>query len=118
MTPMGYIEDGGAGLSYTNGIGSPQQVIGAADLSASSSTGRTAKSASDSLSLPSQNGTGNSALNDQATLSSTAAAFTQALSGSDVRADKVASLQQSIAAGTYSIPSSDVAAKVLNALLN
>jgi anti-sigma28 factor (negative regulator of flagellin synthesis) len=40
------------------------------------------------------------------------------LSGSDVRADKVASLQQSIAAGTYSIPSSDVAAKVLNALLN
>jgi len=42
----------------------------------------------------------------------------QALTGSDVRADKVAALQQSIAAGTYNVPSSDVAGKVLSAMLN
>jgi negative regulator of flagellin synthesis FlgM len=41
----------------------------------------------------------------------------QALSGSDVRTDRVAALQQSIAAGTYNVSSSDVADKVISALL-
>jgi negative regulator of flagellin synthesis FlgM len=55
---------------------------------------------------------------DEANVSSTANAVAQALSGSDVRTDKVAALQQSIAAGTYSVPAADVAAKVLSALLH
>jgi len=55
---------------------------------------------------------------DEARVSSTASAVLQALSGSDVRTDKVAALQQSIAAGTYSVPASDVADKVLSALLH
>jgi negative regulator of flagellin synthesis FlgM len=55
---------------------------------------------------------------DETHLSSTASLVGQALSGSDVRADKVSGLQQSIASGTYSVPSSDVAAKVLSTLLN
>jgi anti-sigma28 factor (negative regulator of flagellin synthesis) len=54
---------------------------------------------------------------DEATLSAAASAFAQALSGGDVRSGKVAGLQQSILAGTYSVPASDVAAKVLGALL-
>jgi anti-sigma28 factor (negative regulator of flagellin synthesis) len=54
---------------------------------------------------------------DAATLSAAASTFAQALSGGDVRSEKVAGLQQSILAGTYSVPVSDVAAKVLNALL-
>jgi negative regulator of flagellin synthesis FlgM len=40
----------------------------------------------------------------------------QALSGSDVRTEKVAALQQSIAAGTYNIPAADVAGKLIGAL--
>jgi len=41
----------------------------------------------------------------------------QALSGSDVRFEKVAALQQQIAAGTYNVSSSDVADKLLSSLL-
>jgi anti-sigma28 factor (negative regulator of flagellin synthesis) len=54
---------------------------------------------------------------DAATLSSAASAFAQALSEGDVRSHKVAGLQQSIMTGIYSVPASDVAAKVLSALL-
>jgi anti-sigma28 factor (negative regulator of flagellin synthesis) len=54
----------------------------------------------------------------KANLSRTASVAGQALSGSDVRFDKVAALQQSIAAGTYNVPAADVAAKVISALLH
>jgi len=40
----------------------------------------------------------------------------QALSGSDVRSSKVEALQQSIAAGTYNVSSSDVADKLIESL--
>jgi negative regulator of flagellin synthesis FlgM len=40
-----------------------------------------------------------------------------ALSGSDVRTEKVASLQKAIASGTYHVPSADVAGKLLQSLL-
>lgn len=65
-----------------------------------------------------QKGSFSAAPVDEATLSPTANMVAQALSGSDVRTDKVAALQQSIAAGTYNVSSSEVAAKVINALLN
>jgi negative regulator of flagellin synthesis FlgM len=42
----------------------------------------------------------------------------QALAGSDVRSDKVAALQQAIAAGTYNVPAADVAAKVMGSLMD
>jgi anti-sigma28 factor (negative regulator of flagellin synthesis) len=41
----------------------------------------------------------------------------QAMSGSDVRLDKVIPLQQAILAGTYSVPSADVAGKLMDALI-
>jgi negative regulator of flagellin synthesis FlgM len=41
----------------------------------------------------------------------------QALSGSDVRMEKVAALQQAIEAGTYNVSSSDVADKLISSLL-
>ena len=54
---------------------------------------------------------------DQTNLSSTGALVAQALEGSDTRSAKVAALQQAVAAGTYSVPSSDVADKIIQSLL-
>ena len=105
-------------MSYTNGIGSPQQLPGAAEAAASSSASRTAKSEAGSQPVSGQSGFDNAAPVDQANVSSAASVVAQGLSGSDVRTDKVAALQQSIAAGTYSVPASDVAGKVMSALLN
>ena len=55
---------------------------------------------------------------DQTNLSSTGGLVAQALEGSDTRSAKVSSLQQAIAAGTYSVSSSDVADKIIQSLLN
>ena len=50
---------------------------------------------------------------DQTNFSSAA----QALDGSDIRSAKVSALQQAIAAGSYSVSSSDVADKIIQSLL-
>ncbi len=54
---------------------------------------------------------------DQATLSSAASEVSQAASGEGVRADKVASVQAALAAGTYNIPASAVASKLVDSML-
>ena len=51
---------------------------------------------------------------DQANLSSTGGIMAQALDGSDARTDKVATLQQAIATGSYNVSSSDVAEKMID----
>jgi negative regulator of flagellin synthesis FlgM len=116
------MEGGGVGLSYMNGIGSPQQfqqVPNAAEPAASSAsqTARTAASEAAAASITGSGVSGNAAPVDQAKLSPAAEMITQMLSGSDVRTGKVAALQQAIAAGTYSVSSSDVADKVISSLL-
>jgi len=110
------MEGGGVGLNYTNGIGSAQRFPEAIEVAASSSANRSAKLQAGSVPVRDSSGSGIQA--DQANLSASASTVAQALSGSDVRADKVLGLQQSIAAGTYNIPSSVVAAKVLSAMMN
>lgn len=54
---------------------------------------------------------------DQTTLSLASKLITTALAGSDVRTEKVASLQKAIASGSYNVSSSDVADKLLTSLL-
>jgi flagellar biosynthesis anti-sigma factor FlgM len=56
---------------------------------------------------------------DQATISSASGVLATALNspGSDVRTARVASLQASINAGTYNIPASSVADKMLSSIL-
>lgn len=54
---------------------------------------------------------------DQASLSHVSTLLAQALTTSDVRADKVASLQQAINSGSYNVSSSDVADKLLKSLM-
>jgi len=53
---------------------------------------------------------------DRADLSPASVLISQALSLSDVRSDKVASLRQAINAGTYKVPTADLAQKLAHAL--
>ena len=54
---------------------------------------------------------------DTAQLSAAATEVSQTTSVSDVRLDKVASIQTALQAGTYRVPASAVAQKVIGALL-
>jgi negative regulator of flagellin synthesis FlgM len=54
---------------------------------------------------------------DQASVSSTGGLVAQALSTPDVRTDKVAELQSAIASGSYQVPASEVAGKIVDSLL-
>lgn len=53
---------------------------------------------------------------DAATLSTASSLLAKALDTSDVRNSKVDALRQSIADGTYSVPSIEVAGKIVDAL--
>jgi len=54
---------------------------------------------------------------DRATLSSAGSEISQAALGEGVRADKVAAVQAAVAAGTYSVPASAVASKLVEVML-
>jgi len=54
---------------------------------------------------------------DQATLSSAASLAASAAPDSDVRMDKVAAVQKALADGTYNVPASDVAGKMIDQML-
>ena len=56
-------------------------------------------------------------ISDSATLSSAGSEVSLTSSGSDVRMDKVASVQAALAAGTYNVPISAVASKLVDAML-
>jgi flagellar biosynthesis anti-sigma factor FlgM len=100
-------------MSYNNGLGSLQPGFSTTDVSA---TARTEQSKSTQTSAA---GSTASSGVDQASLSSTGGLIAQALSSeSDVRMDKVTALQSTIAAGTYNVPASSVADKLMSALLS
>ena len=62
--------------------------------------------------------TGGSALDsDRATLSSAGSEVSQAVSEEGVRPEKVAAIQAALAAGTYNVPASAVASKMVDAML-
>jgi negative regulator of flagellin synthesis FlgM len=54
---------------------------------------------------------------DQATLSSAASAASSVDPDSDVRMEKVAAIQQALASGTYNVPASEVAGKMIDQML-
>jgi negative regulator of flagellin synthesis FlgM len=61
---------------------------------------------------------GGSALgSDRATLSSAGSEVSQTAAESGVRMDKVAGIQAALAAGTYNVPASAVASRVVDAML-
>jgi len=54
---------------------------------------------------------------DRATLSSAGNEVAQAVSSEGVRTEKVAAVQAALAAGTYSVPASAVASKLVDAMM-
>jgi negative regulator of flagellin synthesis FlgM len=96
-------------MSYASGIGSLQQAFNPITSSEAKPAIRTSASDGQINEKP--------IATDQTNLSSTADLVAQALESSDTRSAKVASLQQAIAAGSYSVPSSDVADKIIQSLL-
>jgi negative regulator of flagellin synthesis FlgM len=54
---------------------------------------------------------------DLATLSSAGSQVSEAAAGDGVRMDKVASIQAALAAGTYNVPASAVASRVIDSML-
>lgn len=54
---------------------------------------------------------------DRATLSSAANEMSQAVSGEGVRMEKVAAVQSALAAGTYNVPASAVASKLVDVMM-
>jgi flagellar biosynthesis anti-sigma factor FlgM len=63
--------------------------------------------------------TGGSALSsDRATLSSAGSEVSQTASDDGVRMDKVSGVQAALAAGTYNVPASAVASKMVDAMLS
>ena len=55
---------------------------------------------------------------DKAQLSSVGTQVAQSAAGSDVRLNKVASIQSALQAGTYQVPASDVAQTVIASMLS
>jgi negative regulator of flagellin synthesis FlgM len=54
---------------------------------------------------------------DRATFSNAANEVSQSASGEGVRADKVAAIQAALAAGTYNVPASAVASRMIDSML-
>ena len=101
-------------MSHTHGIGPAQagnQVYESRTVSPASTLSQTGNVAQATPAIATT-----SSADDQARLSHAGSSIAPAADG-DVRTDKVASLQLQIAAGTYSVSSSDVADKVIGALL-
>ncbi len=104
-------------MSYTNGVGSTQLLLAAVSTTAASAASR-------AQGIDSTGNTGPAAAvqagtsDDHTTLSTAGSLMAQPAGDSDVRMDKVAALQQAIAAGTYSIPAGDVADKLIGVLSN
>jgi negative regulator of flagellin synthesis FlgM len=103
-------------MSFSNGIGSLQQTTN--PIAPTERKPAIQTSVSESVANQNEVQISNVEHADQTNLSSTAGIVAQVLESSDVRSAKVASLQQAIAAGTYSVSSSDVADKIIRSLLD
>lgn len=55
---------------------------------------------------------------DRATLSDAASEVSQSFSGEGVRTDKIAAVASALAAGTYNVPASAVASKLVDGMLS
>jgi negative regulator of flagellin synthesis FlgM len=103
-------------MSYSSGIGSLRQTIDS--ITPSEAKPATLANTSENVTNASVGPIANVEHADQTNLSSTGGLVAQALTSSDTRSARVASLQHAIAAGSYSVSSSDVADKIIQSLLD
>jgi negative regulator of flagellin synthesis FlgM len=68
-------------------------------------------------SKPSSAATPSALSSDRATFSSAGSQVAQTASDADIRMDKVSSIQAALASGTYNVPPSAVASKMMEAML-
>jgi negative regulator of flagellin synthesis FlgM len=101
-------------MSYTSGIGS-QQTANA--IAPSEAQPVVTVNASGRVADKSEAGGATVVHADETALSSTGGLVFQSLGASDTRTAKVSSLQEAIAAGRYTVSSSDVADKIMQSLL-
>ena len=92
-------------MNVRNGIDNPGQILPTAGL--------TGTQASSPLPRPQEQALGK----DQANVSITGGQVAESATGSDVRFEKVASIQNALQAGTYNVPASAVAQKVIGSML-
>ncbi len=101
-------------MSQSNGISNLQSLLSAVNLSAA----KPVSAAKPEERAPSGARSASAATDgDQTVLSSTSALLARALSGSDVRTEKVAALKLAIDSGSYQVPASEVAGKLIQSLL-
>ena len=101
-------------MNIPSGIGDVPQPLNVQGPAATSGAGQ-----ADNLKQSSGNdvSVASSTQSDAAKVSVSAGLLTQDVGGTDVRAGRVAELQQAIAAGTYSVPASVVADKLIESML-
>jgi len=100
-------------MSFGNGIGDLKQALS----TAVGVSGAKAATRPESTSQANQSTSDSGTKVDQASLSTTSGILAQSLEGSDVRTDKVEALRQAIADGSYQVPSSEVAGKMIQSLM-
>jgi negative regulator of flagellin synthesis FlgM len=103
-------------MSYANGITNQQQALSSVN-SSSAPTALQPTTSAGSIKESAAPSSPNGERADLTSLSATGGLVAQSLEGSDVRSGKVASLQQAISSGSYNVSSSDVAAKIMQSLL-
>ncbi|WP_433964755.1 flagellar biosynthesis anti-sigma factor FlgM [Tunturiibacter gelidiferens] len=101
-------------MSYTSGIGSQQTANAVVPSEAQPVVN---VNASGTVADKSEALRANVGRADDMALSSTGSLVLQSLGASDTRTAKVSSLQEAIAAGRYTVSSSDVADKIIRSLL-
>jgi negative regulator of flagellin synthesis FlgM len=103
-------------MSFVSAIGSLQQTI--KSITPSDAKPAIQGGASNSVTKAGEGSIANVELVDQTSLSAAGGFVAHALETSDTQLAKVASLQQAIATGSYSVSSSEVADKIIESLLD
>ncbi|MDE1175129.1 MAG: flagellar biosynthesis anti-sigma factor FlgM [Edaphobacter sp.] len=96
-------------MSLVNGVGVSSQTL---DIQIAANE---ARPRNQSIS-PKDPGAASTKISDATTISSASTLVSQALAGSDVQTEKVEALRQAITAGTYHVPSTEIADKILNTM--
>jgi negative regulator of flagellin synthesis FlgM len=104
-------------MKRRDGIGTTQWSVDTTGASAASSLSGAGRTEMNSLTARARSASGSASQADEVDLSTTLCAVACALSGTDVRAERIAALRQSIAANSYNVPSSDIAGKLISCLL-